>query len=142
MSDRQGLPLNVEISAANTHDMKTLDKVVDGVKPIRGRNGRPRKRPRKLHADKGYDYPACRRGLRRRGIIPRIARRGIESKTRLGRYRYVIEHTLEWVSRFRRLARRYEVKAVHFEAFARAACAMVCYRRLIKLHLLASNNPC
>jgi transposase len=141
MSDRQGLPLNVEVSAGNTHDMKLLDKVVDGAKPLRGRIGRPRRRPWKLHADKGYDYPVCRRGLRLRGIIPRIARRGIESKARLGRHRYVIERTLEWVSRFRRLVRRYEVKAVRFEAFARLACAMVCYRRLIKLHLLTCNNP-
>jgi IS5 family transposase len=131
----------VEVSAANTHDMKTFDKVIDGVKPVRARTGRPRRRPRKLHADKGYDYAVCRRGLRRRGIIARIARRGIESKSRLGRHRYVIERTLEWMSRFRRLARRYEVKAVHFEAFARLACAVVCYRRLIKLDLLACNNP-
>ncbi len=36
--------------------------------------------PHKLHADKGYDYPRCRRALRSRGIIPRIARRGIESR--------------------------------------------------------------
>jgi hypothetical protein len=28
--------------------------------------------PVKLHADKGYDYPLCRRALRSRGIIPRI----------------------------------------------------------------------
>jgi hypothetical protein len=64
MSDRQGLPLNVEVSAANTHDMKTLNKVVDGVAPIRARTGPPRRRPRKLHGDKGYDYPVCRRALR------------------------------------------------------------------------------
>ena len=34
---------------------------------------RPRKRPAKLHLDKAYDYPRCRRALRRRGITPRIA---------------------------------------------------------------------
>jgi hypothetical protein len=45
------------------------------------------------------------------------------------------------VSRFRRLARRYERKATHFEAFLRLACAVICYRRLIKLDLLTSNNP-
>ena len=41
----------------------------------------------KLHADKGYDYRRCRAYLRRRGITARIARRGIESKERLGRHR-------------------------------------------------------
>jgi IS5 family transposase len=83
----------------------------------------------------------CRTGLRRRGIIPRIARRGIDSSTRLGRHRYVIERTLEWVTRFRRLARRYERQACHFAAFARLACAVICYRRAVRLNLLTSNNP-
>jgi hypothetical protein len=67
-----------------------LEAVVDAVAPVkgpRGRPGRPRQRPAKLHLDKGCDYPRCRRALRRRGITPRIARRGVESSGRLGRYR-------------------------------------------------------
>jgi hypothetical protein len=43
--------------------------------------------PHKLHADKGYDYRHLRLALRKRRIIPRIARCGIEPKNRLGRYR-------------------------------------------------------
>ena len=58
------------------------------------RPGRPRRRPGKLHADKGYDYPRCRRYLSRRGIGVRIARRGIEDSTRLGRVRWVVERTM------------------------------------------------
>jgi transposase len=141
MSDRGGIPLTVGISAANRNDHLELEAVVDGVVPIKGPVGRPRRRPRKLHADKGYDYPSCRKALRRRGIIARIARKGIESPKKLGRHRYVIERTLEWVSRFRRLARRYERKAAHFLAFAQLACAVICYRRAIKLDLLTHNNP-
>jgi transposase len=141
MSERGGIPLAVVISAANRNDHQELETVVDAVTPVTGPVGRPRRRPRKLHADKGYDYPVCRAGLRRRGIIARIARRGIESAKRLGRHRYVIERTLEWVSRFRRLARRYERKAAHFAAFARLACAVICYRRAVKLDLLPHNNP-
>ncbi|MDQ0840412.1 IS5 family transposase [Streptomyces sp. V1I6] len=41
----------------------------------------------KLHADKGYDCAHLRRWLRKRGIRHRIARKGIESSTRLGRHR-------------------------------------------------------
>jgi len=48
-----------------------------------GRPGRPRKRPAKLHGDKGYDCPKRGRPLRAWGITPRIARRGIESTGRL-----------------------------------------------------------
>jgi IS5 family transposase len=67
----------------------------------------------KLHGDKGYDYRACRQALARRGIKARIARKGIEASNRLGRHRYVVERCLEWVTRFRRLVRRYERKASH-----------------------------
>ena len=45
------------------------------VPPVRQCAGRPRKRPAKLHADKGYDYDHCRRACRRQGIVPRIAKR-------------------------------------------------------------------
>jgi transposase len=115
--------------------------VVDGITPVRRPVGRPRKRPGKLHADKGYDYPACRKALARRRIKARIARKGIESSTRLGRHRYVIERCLEWTTRFRRLVRRYDRKASHFLGFLRLACAVICYRRAARLNLLTTSNP-
>ena len=141
MSERRGLPLNVEISAANVNDHTMLEDVVDGVHPVRRPVGRPRRRPGKLHGDKGYDYRSCRQALARRRVKARIARNGIESSTRLGRYRYVIERCLEWVTRFRRLVRRYDRKASHFAGFLRLACALLCYRRAVRLNLLTSNNP-
>jgi hypothetical protein len=106
--------LHVDVSAANVNDHRMFEDMVDGVRPVRQPVGRPRKRPAKLHGDKGYDYPECRALLRGRNIIARIARKGIESSTRLGRHRYVIERCLEWTTRFRRLVRRYEREASHF----------------------------
>jgi IS5 family transposase len=88
--DAAGIPLAVGLSSANTHDSLLLEPMVDAVPAVirpRGQPGRPRRRPAKLHADKGYDYPACRRALRRRNISARIARRGVDSSTRLGRHR-------------------------------------------------------
>jgi len=118
-----------------------LEDVVDAIRPVRQPVGRPRKRPDKLHADKGYDYRTCRDAVRRRNITARIARKGVESSTRLGRHRYVIERCLEWTTRFRRLVRRYDREASHFIGFLRLACAMICYRRITALDLLTSNNP-
>ena len=83
------------MSAANVNDHRMLEDVLDGIQPVRQPIGRPRKRPGKLHGDKGYDYPACRALLARRGIKSRIARKGIESSKRLGRHRYVIERCLQ-----------------------------------------------
>jgi transposase len=135
------LPLTVLLSAANVNDHTVFEDVLDSLRAIRQPLGRPRRWPRKLHGDKGYDYRCCRETLRRRRIIARIARKGIESSTHLGRYRYVIERCLEWVSRFRRLARRYDRKASHYLGFLRLACALICYRRATRLDLLSSNNP-
>jgi IS5 family transposase len=98
------------------------------VPPIHQGRGRPCRRPAKLHADKGYDFPQCRQALRRRAIQPRIARRGIESSDRLGRHRWVIERTLAWFSRFRRLTVRYERRADIFEAFHHLAASLICWR--------------
>jgi IS5 family transposase len=123
----------VGLSAANTHDSTLLEPMVDAVPPVkgpRGQPGRPRKRPAKLHGDKGYDYPRCRRALRRRGITPRIARRGIESSDRLGRHRYVVERSLAWLVGYRRLQIRYERRADILVAFLHLACALICLKSL------------
>jgi hypothetical protein len=80
-----------------------------------------------------YDYPRCRRALRRRGICPRIARRGIESSQRLGRHRYVVERSLAWLVGYRRLQVRYERRADILLGFLQLACALICLKH--------SNRP-
>jgi len=126
--DRNGLPLSVTISAANVHDNQMLEVAIDLIEPIRRPRGRPRQRPHKLHADKAYDSRALRAALRSRGITPRIARRGIESSQRLGRYRWVAERTLSWLNRFRRLKVRYERSDDVHLAFLQLGCALICWR--------------
>ncbi len=72
----------------------------------RGTPRRPRHRPDKLHAVNGYDFRRCRTYLHRRGIGARIARRGVEDKTKLGQHRRVVERTISWLLRFKRLGLR------------------------------------
>jgi IS5 family transposase len=91
-----------------------------------------RRRPAKLHCDKGYDYPRCRRALRHRGITPRIARRGIESSQRLGRHRYVVERSLAWLVGYRRLQVRYERRADIVLGFVQLACVLICLNSLTR----------
>ncbi|MGY5137565.1 IS5 family transposase [Streptomyces nigrescens] len=107
ITDRNGLPLSLGISGANMHDSLGLEPLVGGIPPIRSRRGPRRRRPAELHADKGYDYDHLRRWLRKKGIRHRIARKGIESSTRLGRHRWVVERTVSWLAGCRRLHRRY-----------------------------------
>jgi IS5 family transposase len=49
--------------------------------------GKPRRRPRRLYADRGYDHDKYRRLVRARGITPLIARRGVEHGSGLGTIR-------------------------------------------------------
>jgi transposase len=119
------------LSAANTHGSVLLEQVVDAVAPVkgpRGRPGRPRRRPAKLHLGKGYDYPRCRRALRRRGICPRIARRGRESSQQLVRHRYVVERSLAWLVGYRRLQVRCERRADILLGLLHLACALICLK--------------
>lgn len=132
ITERTGLPLSVGISGANLHDSQALIPLVKGIPPIRSRRGPRRRRPGKLHGDKGYDYSHLRRWLRKRGITHRIARKGIETSQRLGRHRWTVERTMSWLAGCRRLHRRYERKAEHFLAFTGIACTLICYRRLAK----------
>ncbi|WP_425387846.1 transposase [Deinococcus pimensis] len=86
--DGHGVPLAVVVSAANVHDRRMFEPVLDAVVGIRnGRCGRLQRRSLKLHADKGYDDRRCRHAYWKRGIRPRIARRGVESSSTLGRHR-------------------------------------------------------
>ena len=129
--DAAGLPLAVAVSAANTHDSKLVESILDRLGPVKGRGrGRPRRRPVKLHADKGYDNNRVRRYLRRRGITARIARRGIDSSERLGRHRWVVERTVAWLLGYRRLALRYDRSETTITALTTLACALICHRRL------------
>ena len=134
--DHGGVPLAVRHTAANVDDSRMLEVMLDAVSPIRrphGRPGRPRKRTEKLHADKGYDFGRCREALRQRGIIPRIGRRGLDSSERLGRHRWVVERTLAWLNRYRRLKVRYEKLADGHQAFLSLGCALVCWNFLQRI---------
>ena len=107
-----------------------FEPLLDAVPPIKQPSGQRRRRPAKLHADKGYDFPTCRAACRRRHITPRIARRGIEPSARLGRHRWVVERTLAWLARCRRLTVRYERRADIHDAFLTLGCALICFKAL------------
>ncbi|MGR2664440.1 transposase, partial [Chromobacterium haemolyticum] len=85
-------------------------------------------KPYKLHADKGYDYRRCRAHLSRRGILVRIARRGVESSERLGRHRWVVERTHSWLAGFGKLRIRFERRLDTHYALLKLAFSLICLR--------------
>jgi hypothetical protein len=77
----------VTLTGGNRNDSTQLIPLLDAGPLIRGRRGRPRRKPRELFADRGYDHDTYRRILRARGVTPRIARRGEAHGSGLGRIR-------------------------------------------------------
>jgi len=132
--DAEGIPLAVRLTAANVNDCQLSEELLDAIPAMRRRGpGRPRRRPAKVHADKGYDFRKCRRACRVRNIRARIARRGVESKERLGRHRWVVERDYAWLDAMRRLRTRYDRRASHYLGFLHLGCALICWNYLTRL---------
>jgi transposase len=128
--DASGLPLAWSLTGGNRNDVTQLIPLVDAVPGVRGSVGRPRRRPDRVIADRGYDHDKYRRLLWQRGITPVIARRGTEHGSGLGRYRWVVERTFAWLHHFKRLLVRYERRDDIHEALLAIGCCLVCFRRL------------
>ncbi|MFF4343712.1 transposase [Kitasatospora sp. NPDC001540] len=83
-----GPPFHVTTTAANINDVNRTLALVDNIPPDADCPGRPRKRPKSLLEDKGYDSRHLRRELTRRRTLPVISRRGEPGIRGLGKLRY------------------------------------------------------
>ncbi|MFI7501707.1 transposase [Streptomyces sp. NPDC049687] len=128
ITDRHGTPLAVSLTSGNRHGVTQLMPLLDAIARIRGLVGRPRHRPRRLFADRGYD--TYRRLLRARGITPKIARKGTAHGSGPGRTRWVVERTFARLHQFKRLRIRYEIRADLHPGLLQPACSIICLRRL------------
>lgn len=130
--DAKGMPLSFSITPANGDERKEAGQNIDAINVPSGRRGRPRKSPRKVAGDKGYDSTGLRSRLRKKGIKPEIPRRIWKNKAPRGRplvktvARYVVERTFSWLQRkFRRIAVRWERLPSCFEGFVVLALIML-----------------
>ncbi|WP_443034751.1 IS5 family transposase [Streptomyces sp. BE308] len=130
--DGRGTPLKVITTAANVNDITQTLALVEGIPPVAGRPGRPRRRPEALLGDKGYDSNPNRGELRRRRILPVISRKRSPNIKGIGKLRYVVEQTFALLHAFKRLAVRWERRTELHDAFVSLACSLICYRRLKK----------
>jgi len=128
--DLQGTPLVAKVTKANEDDRKQLIPMVDAVPAVGGKVGAPKRKPKYLLADRGYDSDPHRQQLRGRQIEPVIARRNTAHGSGLGKFRWVVERTISWLHQFRRLRSRWERQTKIHEAFLKLGCAMICFRLL------------
>jgi transposase len=118
------------ITPGHRHDSTQLGPVLDGIWVRRpGGRGRPRTRPDRLIADKGYSYPRCRQLLRARQIPHTIPERRDQRARRASRpgrplafdtaiyaRRNVVERCINRLKQWRGLATRYEKRAANYQA--------------------------
>jgi transposase len=139
--DGAGPPLGADLEAAAPAEVTLLETTIDTVGVGRpGKRGRPRQRPARLRADRGYDSHPLRVRLVHRGIEPSIpARRHHKHAThhdgrKLQRYRrrWMVERTVAWLGPFRRLVVRYERVITTYAGFFHIACTLLTLRRVLK----------
>ena len=123
---------------ANGDERAQVLPLLDALHIRTGTRGRPRKRPKVLAMDKGYDATDLRHRLRRRGIRPQIPKRVWKCRTPRGRPikkdvpRYQAERTFAWFQRkYRRLVVRWERLATCFNAFLAIALIHMWVHKLI-----------
>ncbi|WP_087881877.1 IS5 family transposase [Caballeronia mineralivorans] len=131
--DAQGIPLAVILTGANCNDITQLEPLVAAIPAIRGRRGRPLRKPEIVQGDRGYSSEPHRKRLRKRGIKPVLAKIGSPHGSGLGKTRWPVERSIAWLHSFRRLKFRYERYAHVHEAFLSLACALICWTRLKSL---------
>ena len=104
--------------------------LVEGVPPVGGKVGRPKRKPDLVQGDRAYDSNAHRQALADKGIRTQLARRYTQHGSGLGVTRWVVERTISWLHQFRRLRIRFERRADIHEGFLKLGCCLICWRFL------------
>jgi transposase len=136
--DGRGRPLSIVVTAGQRHESMQLEAVLDAIRVPRVGAGRPRKRPERLIADKGYSHQSCRDLLRKRGIRHTIPERRDQRERREGRpgrkpgfekaiyaKRNVVERCVNRLKQWRGIAKRYEKRAINYRAAVMIASLVI-----------------
>jgi transposase len=139
--DGQGVPLGNHLHAASPSEVKLVEATLETIRVGRRRGpGRPRQKPRRLIADRGYDSDPLRKQRAARGIELIAPHRKNRRKppTQDGRAlrrdqrRWIVERTFAWLGNYQRLVVRYDRSLTVYQGFFHIACFMIVLRRVLK----------
>ncbi|MFJ8596363.1 transposase [Streptomyces sp. NPDC093598] len=94
ITDATGIPLAATLTGGNRNDVTQLIPLLEAVSSVRGKRGRPRRRPDVALGDRGYDprqVPPPRPGARRE-TPDRTPRHRV--RLRIWHQRWVVERAL------------------------------------------------
>lgn len=138
VADGSGLPLGSALASASPAEVRLAEQTLQAIAVPRQGPGRPRQKPERVIADRGYDSDPLRRRLAARGIeliVPHRSNR-VRPPTQDGRplrryqRRWKIERLFAWLGNYRRLIVRHERLLVTYRAFFHVACALIVLRSL------------
>lgn len=141
VTDGEGTPLAADTHSASPAEVRLIEGTLAKVSVANAeRAGRPRTKPDRLIADKGYDSNPLRARLTKRGIEPIIpATSNHPNATHqdgrpMRRYkrRWKVERTFAWLQNFRRITVRWERLDYMYDAFLHLACAFIVLRTVLK----------
>ena len=138
--DKNGIPLATDVTKPGGSDHLNALPVVDQIKVLNCKQGRPRTRPIKLVADRGYAARGFRNELRKRSIrhqIP-VTNPGGNVKCFKGRppsyqpllykARWKVERSIAWLSNFRRVNVCFDRITHVYKAFCVLASIVIALR--------------
>lgn len=146
VTDRNGLPLAVHVTAGQVHESTQFEAVLNAIR-IPQRIGPARSRPRRVAGDKGYSFPRIRRWLRQHAIEAIIPQREDQRQQHRGRplkfdrqayrKRTVIERCIGWLKESRLVGTRFEKLALNYVATVQVAMI----RRYLKILVPKAEQP-
>lgn len=136
LTEAGGGPRAVVLAGANVHDTKLLAATLDAV--VVARPAPTAAAPQHRCLDKAYDNPTGHQAVAAHGYVPHLRRIGEEKLDAHGEQRHparrwVVERTLAWLSKCRALLVRYDKAAGNYRALLQLACALLWYRRYLRL---------
>ena len=126
-----GKPVTFLLTVGQRNESVLFEQLMEQGAVKRVGRGRPRLRPERVAGDKGYTGRRIRTYLHQHGIgavIPRLAnkpRRGTRFDRQRYRQRNRIERAFNRLKQFRRIATRYEKRAVNYLAMLTIAAILL-----------------
>lgn len=133
----EGLPVGVQLAAANEGETSLAQPTVEEVAKLAGDD--PTCWPKRIIADKAYDSDELRAAFASVDIqllAPHRSNRTAKTRSNDGRCmrrykrRWIVERFFAWLNGFRRLIVRHERHSLMYRAFVHVACVLVTMRAL------------
>ncbi len=126
--DERGVPLSLDVTGANVHDVKNIAFMVYGTvikRPETEQN---------LCLDNGYRGEKARRIIEDADYVPHVQGRSAERADKANNpdykpRRWVVEAAFSWLNRFRKLLVRFEKQACTHRALLHLAAAIIAFRK-------------